>query len=68
MEKDDCGFFVDPEKPEELAEKLVHYKNDKDTLKRWGENARKLSLEVFDKGILSAKVADVLEKVYKTKK
>lgn len=68
VEKDDCGFFVDPEKPEELAEKLVYYKDDKDTLKRWGENARKLSLEVFDKGILSAKVADVLEKVYKSKK
>ena len=68
VEKDDCGFFVDPERPEELAEKLLQYKDDKETLKRWGENARKLSLEVFDKDILSAKVADVLEKVYNAKK
>lgn len=62
VEKDDCGFYVDPEKPEELAEKLLEYKDDTDTLKRWGENARKLSINVFDKDILTAKVADVLEK------
>lgn len=67
VEKDDCGFFVDPERPVELAEKLLLYKDDKDTLKRWGENARKLSIEVFDKDLLSAKVADVLENVYKAK-
>lgn len=67
VEKDDCGFFVDPEKPEDLAEKLLQYKDDKNTLKRWSENARKLSLEVFDKDILSARVVDVIEKVYNTK-
>lgn len=65
VEKDDCGFYVDPERPEELADKLLQYKDDKDTLKRWGENARKLSLEVYDKDILSAQVADVLEKYAK---
>ena len=68
VEKDDCGFFVDPERPGELAEKLLQYKDDEETLKRWGVNARKLSLKVFDKDILSAKVADVLEAVYKMKK
>lgn len=67
VEKDDCGFFVDPEKPEDLAEKLLQYKDDKNTLNRWSENARKLSLEVFDKDILSARVVDVIEKVYNTK-
>ena len=64
MEKDDCGFFCDPEKPEELAEKLLLYKDDKETLERWGKNARKLSIEVYDKDILSSKVADVMEKAY----
>ena len=61
VEKEQCGFYVDPEKPEELAEKLRFYKDDDETLKLWGENARRLSMEVFDKKILSAKVADVLE-------
>ena len=62
VEQGDCGFFVDPENPKELAEKLLKFKNDKDTLERWGENARKLSLEVYDKDILAGKVANVLEK------
>ena len=62
VENDDCGFFVDPDNPSDFAEKLIKYKVDKITLKRWGENARKLSLEVYDKDILASKVADVIEK------
>ncbi len=62
VESDDCGFFVDPNNPTDFAEKLIKYKEDKITLKRWGENARKLSLEVYDKDILASKVADVIEK------
>lgn len=61
VEKDDCGFYVDPEKPEMLAEKLLEIKDNILLLQRWGANARRLSLEVFDKEMLSAKVADVLE-------
>ena len=64
VEKEKCGFYVDPEKPAELAEMLRYYKDNKDTLKLWGENARRLSVEVFDKSILSAKVADVIEAAY----
>ena len=61
VEKDDCGFFVDPEHPEDFIQKLVRYKDDEATLNRWSKNARMLSEKVFDKNILSAKVADVLE-------
>ena len=64
VEKERCGFYVDPDNPEEFAEKLRFYKDDKETLKLWGENARRLSIEVFDKNILSAKVADVIETVH----
>lgn len=64
VEKDDCGFFVNPDDPNDFAEKLLKYKDDKDTLERWGKNARRLSVEVFDKDILSAKVADVIEATY----
>ena len=61
VENDDCGFYVDPEKPEELAKKILQYKDDKETLER-SKNARRLSLEVYDKDILAAQVADVIEK------
>lgn len=63
VEKEGCGFFVDPERPEELAERLIDVKDDLALLDEWSKNSRRLSLEVFDKSILAAKVADVLERV-----
>lgn len=68
VENENCGFFVDPDDAGDFAEKLLLYKNDKEKLKVWGENARRLSVEVYDKDILSAQVADVLEKVSNSKK
>lgn len=62
VEQERCGFYADPTKPEELAQKLKFYKEQKEELKQMGENARRLSLEVYDKDILAGKVADVLEK------
>ena len=44
-----------------IVDKLNEVKNDKETLKRWGENARELSLNVYNKELLTAKVADVIE-------
>lgn len=63
VEKENCGFYVDPENPKELAEKLIEIKDNKELLAEWGQNSRRLSLEVFDKNILSAKVADIMERV-----
>ena len=62
VEQEHCGFYADPTRPEELANKLLQYKEDKVLLKIWGDNARRLSVEVYDKDILSGKVADVLER------
>ena len=61
VEQNDCGFYVDPEKPEQLAEKLLEIKDDSMRLKSWGKNARKLATEVYNKDILTARVADILE-------
>ena len=64
VEQQNCGFYVNVEKPEELADKLLEYKDQKELLEEWGKNARRLSVEVYDKAKLSAQVADVLEKAY----
>lgn len=64
VEKEGCGFFVDPLDPEELATKLMELTGKNELLKTWGEKSRELSLKVFDKSILAAKVVDVLEKTY----
>lgn len=62
VEQEHCGFYADPTNPSELANKILFYKDLKDDLKQMGVNARRLSLEVYDKDILAGKVADVLEK------
>ena len=62
VEKERCGFYADPMVPEDLATKILLYKERKDTLKEMGDNSRRLSIEVYDKDILSANVADILEK------
>lgn len=64
VEKENCGFYVDPEKPEMLAAKLLELKDNKPLLEEWGKNALRLSVEVYDKAKLAAQVADVLEETY----
>ena len=64
VEQQNCGFYVNVEKPSELADKLLEYKDKKDLLEEWGRNARRLSVEVYDKAKLSAQVAEVLEKTF----
>lgn len=64
VEQGDCGFYVDPENPSALAERLIEIKDNKELLEKWGKNARKLSEEVYDKAKLSAQVADVLEDTF----
>lgn len=62
VEQDRCGFYVDPANPHDLASKLLFYKGKEEELYQMGNNARRLSLEVYDKGILAVKVAEVIEK------
>lgn len=64
VEEENCGCFVDPEKPQDLVDALEDIANSPEKCKTWGENSRRLSVEKFDKSILSAKVADVLDMVY----
>lgn len=64
VEEENCGCFVDPEKPQDLVDALEDMANSPEKCKTWGENSRRLSVEKFDKSILSAKVADVLDMVY----
>lgn len=64
VEDDDCGCYVNPDNPEELANKLIEIKDNEELLARWSKNSRKLSETVYDKNILAAKVADVLETVF----
>lgn len=62
VEKENCGFYVDPESPEDFAQKLIEVKDNKELLRTWGENARALSLSTYDKAILTKQAVDVMER------
>lgn len=64
VEKYECGFYVDPEKPEDLVDKVLLIKSNPDIKHKMEKNSRKLSIEVFDKKILVGEVADILERVH----
>lgn len=61
VEGQNCGFYVDPNDPKDFADKLMRYQKEVDLLNTWGENSRRLSIETFDKAILSAEVVNILE-------
>ncbi|MBD5356166.1 MAG: glycosyltransferase family 4 protein [Bacteroides sp.] len=64
VEKENCGFFVNPDSPQDFVDKIKLYKGNTEILKTWAENARNLSESVYDKSILSRQVAEVIERHY----
>ncbi len=63
VEENCCGCYVDPCKPQDFLNKIVEIKDDKDLLKKWGENARHLSESVYSREILSSKMVDIVERI-----
>ena len=61
VEKENCGFYVDPETPEDFVNKILMYKDNSDKLQEWGRNARKLSETTFNRSLLANQVAEVIE-------
>lgn len=66
VEKENCGFYVNPNNPQDFLDKLMAYKENKDLLLLWGKNARRLSETIYDKAILSRKFAELIEKYGKS--
>jgi glycosyltransferase involved in cell wall biosynthesis len=67
IEKNDCGFFVEPDSPEDFARKLLQYKDDKEQLDVWSKNARKLAVNCFDKSILCEKFIQIVNNAIRDK-
>lgn len=64
VENADCGFYVNPNNPTDLVEKLYAIKNDPTLCRNMGANSRKLAVEKFDKKILCQKFVQTIEKTY----
>ena len=56
-----CGLFVRPENHDELVESILTLKNNPDLAKQMGENSRALAENKYDKSILCAQFAEVIE-------
>lgn len=63
VEDYNCGFYVDPENPSDLADKLLFLSKNSDIVQTYSENARTLSLNKFDKSILTQTFYSVIKKV-----
>ncbi len=66
VEKENCGCYVDPLNPQDFLDKIIEIKDNKELLERWGVNSRRLSETVFNRKILSAQMADVVETIGKS--
>lgn len=60
-----CGYYVDPDKPSELADKLLLLKNNPSLVRQMGDNARQLAEKKYDKSILTKEVVTVLSNCIK---
>ncbi len=55
-----CGFYVRPDKPIELVNRILQLQNDDSLTSTMGENSRKLAESTYDKGILCKQFSDVI--------
>ena len=62
VEDNECGFFVDPLRADDLVEKIIELKGNLKLKNRMGENARLLAETKFDKKILCGEISDVVDK------
>lgn len=63
VEEGRCGFYVDPNQPRDLADKLVYLKCNPTVCEEMGRHARKLAEEKYDKSILTIQFAQTIEKL-----
>ncbi len=64
VEKNQCGFFVEPTSPEDLANKLYKLSLSKEMQNLYSDNARRLSLTTYDKNKLCSELVDFVEFSY----
>lgn len=64
VETENCGFYVDAQKPEELVNKLIEAKGNKNKIVEWGNNSRRLAETVFSQELLCSKFVELIEKQY----
>lgn len=60
VEEHNCGYYVNPNKPQELVDKIIHLKENPETVEKLGGNSRILAETVYDKSILCKQFVQVI--------
>jgi glycosyltransferase involved in cell wall biosynthesis len=60
VEKYQCGFYVNPNNPNDLVERVKLLQKDAIKLKMFGDNSRKLAENKYDKTILCSQFLEVI--------
>lgn len=58
-----CGYYVNPNKPHELVDKILFLKEHPEVVIEMGQNSRTLAETVYDKSILCRQFVEVIENV-----
>ena len=62
VEQNNCGFYCNPNNPQELADKLIALVDKQKELEKMGQNSRKLAEDKYDKSILVKEFVQIIEK------
>ena len=65
VEEYKCGYYVNPNDPGDLLSKLLNISENKIQLSMLSHNARKISIEVFDKELLSEEFKNLIISIIK---
>lgn len=65
VEKHKCGYYVNPNKPQELVDKIKYLQSSPDKVKKMGRNSRELAETTYDKSHLCKQFAEVVSRVEK---
>src|SRR5690606_9787421 len=61
VEEHYCGYYVNPNAPKELVDKLLFLKDNSEIVKQMGQNSRTLAETLYDKSILGKQFVEVIE-------
>jgi len=64
-EKYNCGYYVNPNQPQELVDKIMFLKDHQEIVEEMGRNSRNLAETVYDKSILCNQFVETVETTYK---
>jgi glycosyltransferase involved in cell wall biosynthesis len=63
VEQSNCGFYVDPNRPQELVDRILYLQLNPEIVNNMGIASRKLAERKYDKSILSKQFVDVVKQV-----